>query len=93
MKSILGEFSSGVSICRNKGTQSDLWAPFLPGPPPAGGYGPSSGSDCNAASTQRPHPMQGKLHQKYCDATRWSDIVTEKNPRLPYLQDLVLLTL
>jgi len=39
------EFSSGVSICRNKGTQADLGAPFLPGPPPAGGYGGlSSGS-------------------------------------------------
>jgi len=27
MKSVLGEFSSGVSICRNKGTQSDLGPP------------------------------------------------------------------
>jgi len=34
----------GVSVCRNKGTQSDLGASFLPAPP-AGGYGdPSSGS-------------------------------------------------
>ena len=29
--SVLGECSSGVAICRNKGAQSDLWAPFLPG--------------------------------------------------------------
>ena len=33
MKSVLGEFSFGVSICRCKGTQSDLGAPFLPGAP------------------------------------------------------------
>ena len=39
VKSVLGEFSSGVSACRNKGTQSDVGAPFLPGPPPAEGYG------------------------------------------------------
>jgi len=39
VKSVLGEFSSGVSICRNKGTQSDLGALFLPGAPPAGGMG------------------------------------------------------
>ena len=46
MKSVLGEFSSGVSICRNKGTQSNLEASFLPGDPPAGEYGgPSSDSD------------------------------------------------
>ena len=31
VKSILGEFSSAVSIFRNKGTQSNLSAPFLPG--------------------------------------------------------------
>jgi len=30
--SVLNEFSSGVSICRNKGIQSDLGAPFCPGP-------------------------------------------------------------
>jgi len=39
VKSVLGEFSSGVSVCRNKGTQSDLGVPFLPGSPPAGVYG------------------------------------------------------
>jgi len=45
VKSVLGEVSSGVSICRNKGTWSDLGAPFFPGIPPAGGNGcPSSGS-------------------------------------------------
>ena len=33
MKSVLSEFSFGVFICRNKGTQSDLEAPFLPGSP------------------------------------------------------------
>jgi len=33
VKSVLGEFSSGVSICRNKGAQSDLGAPFLSGTP------------------------------------------------------------
>jgi len=27
VKSVLGEFSSGVSICRNTGTQSDLGSP------------------------------------------------------------------
>jgi len=32
VKSVVGEFSSGVSICRNKSPQSDLGAPFLPGP-------------------------------------------------------------
>jgi len=37
VKSVLGEFSSGVPICRNKSTQSDLGAPFLLGLPPVGG--------------------------------------------------------
>jgi len=38
------EMCDGVSVCRNKGTQSDLGTSFLPAPP-AGGYGdPSSGS-------------------------------------------------
>jgi len=32
VKSVLGEFNSGVSICHNKGTQSDLGAPLSPGP-------------------------------------------------------------
>jgi len=36
VKSVLGEFRSGVSIYRNKGTQSDLGAPFLPGVPQPG---------------------------------------------------------
>ena len=45
VKSVIGEFSSGVSICRNKNTQSDLGAPFLPGAPrPRGTGDPSSGS-------------------------------------------------
>jgi len=47
VKSVLGEFSSGVSICRNKGTQSDLKATFLPGPlfaRPGSTGDPSSGS-------------------------------------------------
>jgi len=45
VKGVLVEFSSGVSICRNKGTRSDLGALFCPKPPPAGGTGdPSSGS-------------------------------------------------
>jgi len=45
VKSVLGEFSSGVSICRNKSTQSDLGAPFFPAPPrPGDTGGPSSGS-------------------------------------------------
>ena len=39
VKSVLGQFSSAVSICRNKGTQSDLGVPFLSGSPPAGGTG------------------------------------------------------
>jgi len=33
VKSVLGEFSSGLSICRNKGPQSDLGAPFYQGLP------------------------------------------------------------
>jgi len=45
VKSVLGEFSSGVSVCRNKSTQSDVGTPFLPGPPrPGGTGGPSSSS-------------------------------------------------
>jgi len=38
VKSVLGEFSSGVFVFRNKRTQSDLEAPFWPGPLPAVGY-------------------------------------------------------
>ena len=34
MKSVLGEFISGVPICPNKGPQSDLEAPFSPRPGP-----------------------------------------------------------
>ena len=37
MKSDLGEFSSGGSVCRNKRTRSDLEAPFLPGVLPGRG--------------------------------------------------------
>ena len=37
MQSVLGEFSSGVSICRNKGLDSDLEALFLLAP--GSGYG------------------------------------------------------
>jgi len=49
VKSVLGEFSSGVSVCRNNGTQSDVRAHFLPGAPRPGVTGcPSSGSDCTA---------------------------------------------
>ena len=45
VKSVLGEFSSGVSVCRNKRTQSDFGAPLLPGSSPSQGTGsPSSGS-------------------------------------------------
>jgi len=48
VKSVVGEFSSGVSTGRNKGIQSYLGVPFLPGIPPAGGYGdPSSDSAGN----------------------------------------------
>jgi len=36
VKSVLGELSSGVSVCRNKGTESDLGAPFLLAPPGRG---------------------------------------------------------
>jgi len=39
VKSVVGEFSSGVSIYRNQHTRSDLGARFLSGPPLAGGYG------------------------------------------------------
>ena len=45
MKSVLGEFSSVVSIFRNKDSQSDLGAPFLDrAPRPGGTEGPSSAS-------------------------------------------------
>jgi len=33
------EFNSGLSICRNKGPQSDLGAPFYQGPSRPGGTG------------------------------------------------------
>jgi len=33
MKSVFGEFSSGVSTCRNKDHQPDLGPPFYQGPP------------------------------------------------------------
>jgi len=36
VKSVLGEFSSVVTIFRNKGSQSDLGAPFLDGAPRPG---------------------------------------------------------
>jgi len=37
VKSVLGEFSSGVSICHNKRTRSDFGTPYCPPPPsPAG---------------------------------------------------------
>ena len=39
MKLVLGDFSSGVSICRNKDTKSDLGTPFFPGSPQPGGTG------------------------------------------------------
>jgi len=43
--SVLREYSSSVSICRTKGTQSDLGALILTGPPDGGeDGGPSSGS-------------------------------------------------
>jgi len=32
-ESVLGEFSSGVSVCRNESTQTGLGATFLPGAP------------------------------------------------------------
>ena len=38
-KSVLGEFSSGVSICYNKGTRSDLGILFLLEPPGRGVQG------------------------------------------------------
>jgi len=34
VKPVLGEISSGVSICRNKGTQSDLGGRFARAPRP-----------------------------------------------------------
>ena len=39
MKLVLGDFSSGVCICRNKRTRSDLRAPFFPGSPGRGVWG------------------------------------------------------
>jgi len=39
VKAVQHEFSSSVPICRNKGNRSDLGATYLPGAPPAGGYG------------------------------------------------------
>jgi len=46
VKSVLGEFSFGVSICRNKGSLvSYIWGPlFARGPTPGG---TSSGSGCS----------------------------------------------
>ena len=41
VKSVLGDFSSGVSVCHNKSTQSDLEAPFLPGPHSRGALPPA----------------------------------------------------
>jgi len=45
VKSVLAEFSYGVSICRKKDTQSDLGPPFLPAPTPGlgvrGGLAPA----------------------------------------------------
>jgi len=41
VKSVLGVFSSGVSVCRNKGAQSDLGTPFHQGL--GGTGGPSFG--------------------------------------------------
>jgi len=40
VKSVLGEFSSGLSICCNKGPQSDMGSPFLPGS--SSGFGGSA---------------------------------------------------
>jgi len=40
VKSVLGEFGSGVSICCNKGTQSDLGSPIYSEPTPAGSTEP-----------------------------------------------------
>jgi len=43
VKSLLGEFSSGLSVCRNKGPQ--IWGShFQQGPYGRGMGGPSSGS-------------------------------------------------
>ena len=39
VKLVLGEFSSGVSVCSNKDTQSDLGTPLFPRPPRPGGAG------------------------------------------------------
>ena len=66
VKSFLGEFSSGVSVCRNKGTESDLVAPFCPGPPRPGGTGsPSSSSGC-AAGLAGAHPgLQDRILLNY----------------------------
>jgi len=50
VKSVLGEFSSGASLCPNK--RSSVWfGGLLFTSPPAVGYGsPSSGSDDGACS-------------------------------------------
>jgi len=37
VKSILGVFSSGVTVCRNRGPQSDVGAPFHQPPHPGPG--------------------------------------------------------
>jgi len=54
VKSALGEFSNGVSTCRNKGTQSDLGAPFWPG---ATGWGVRG-----ALPPALPHSEMAYLH-------------------------------
>jgi len=53
VKTILGEISTGESICRNSGIQSDLGPPFLPTPSrPGATSGPSSGSGHNIHFSQ-----------------------------------------
>jgi len=49
VKSVLGEFSSGVSIWRNKRIRSDLGGPYFVRGSPGRGWvygGPFSGSEC-----------------------------------------------
>jgi len=72
VKPILGEFISGVSICRHYGHQSDLWAPLLLAPLVGWYGGPFSGSVYTIlAWTWVFHPTQYLKTQKWKAWERW----------------------
>jgi len=72
VKSVLGEFSFGVSICRNKGTQSDLGAPFYPPSPRLGVL--------NAlARGSRTSPVRITRYSRWTTGTKFCDLHTNEN--------------